>query len=90
MQIRFLIIDDNAVFLLGRELELTPTERKILYSIACEEKCTADDLTSLLRSGAKKENISAHISAINSKARRISGRKLIIFGQYKYKINPYM
>ena len=84
------MIEDNNTYLLGRKLDLTHTERRILYSIANKSEQSTEELTYLLRAGAKKENVSAHINSINNKAKRISGRKLIIFGQRKYKLNPYM
>ena len=90
MQIRFLVIDSETVYLLGIELKLTKTEYKLLYSIANGEKSSPDELLSLLRENAKLENVYAHINSINKKAKAISGRKLIVFGQHKYSINPYM
>ena len=91
MQIKFLIIEEEeTVYLLGFELKLTKTEYKLLCSIANGEKASPEELLGLLRENAKLENIYAHINAINKKAKAISGRKLIVFGQHKYSINPYM
>ena len=90
IQIRFLVIEDDSVYLLGLELKLTKTEYKLLYAIATEEKSAPEELLTLLKENAKLENVYSHINSINNKAKMISGRKLVIFGQHKYSINPYM
>ena len=90
MQIRFLEIDENESFLLGFPLKLTPTERRILLTIAQSGNASTDDLIRLLSSGVTRENVTVHICSINKKAHAISGRKLILFGNRQYKINEYM
>ena len=90
MQINFLVIEEKAVYLLGKELKLTPTEYSLLYAVATQENPSPGELLGMLRDNAKLENVYSHINAINKKAKAISQRKLIVFGQHKYSINPYM
>ena len=90
MQIRFLTVDSQEVFLLGYPLRLSKTEHKLLDIIARGGRCGVDDLAELLPQGVSKGNVAVHINAINKKARAISGRKLIIYEDQSYKINPFM
>ena len=90
MQIRFLVIEEQDIFLLGFPLKLTPTERKILIAIANSEVISSDELISLLPPNVSRGNITVHISSINKKALAIGGRKLILFGEKHYKINENM
>ena len=89
MQINFLVIDDE-VRLLGFPLKLTPSERKLLYAIAIGKRVTIEELMSLLNAGVSRGNVAVHINAINRKAERISRRKLVIFRENAYEINPLM
>ena len=89
MQINFLVIDDE-VRLLGFPLKLTPSERKLLYAIASGKRVTIEELMSLLNAGVSRGNVAVHINAINRKAERISRRKLVIFRENAYEINPLM
>ena len=90
MIIRFLEIDENEAYLLGYELKLSPTERKILFTIAKSESITADALLELLPTNLSRGNITVHICSINKKARLLSGRKLVLYEKGSYKLNPYM
>ena len=90
MQIRFLSLDDETTYLLGFRLKLSRTEQKLLWAIAQGGKCDVDGLVALLPEGVKRGNVAVHINSINKKAERISGRKLVLFEDRKYKINPFM
>ena len=89
MQIRFLLIE-NDIRLLGHLLKLSPTEEKLLRSIAENGRMTVDDLAELLNKGVGRGNVAVHVNAINRKAEHISSRKLVIFKSDAYEINPYM
>lgn len=90
MQIRFLELSREGVFLLGRPLSLSPSEEKLLRAIAEGGKSGRDDLAKLLPSGVGYGNVAVHINAINRKAEKISARKLVICEDKRYKINPFM
>lgn len=92
MQIRFLVIDDEGErdMLLGFPLHLTPTEHRLIYAIAKNEKADAALLQTLLSDGVSRANVAVHISSINRKAERISSRKLILFEKNAYSINENM
>ena len=90
MQIRFLQLDPNRIFLLGYELKLSPTEEILLRAVAEGGKCGTDDLAKLLSDGVNRTNVSVHINSINRKAKRISSRKLIVYESKQYRINNFM
>ena len=90
MQIRFLVIDHDGIFLLGKPLKLSHTEERLLITIASGGKSGAQDLLTLLEPGVSVGNIAVHINSINRKAAKISERKLIIHENKQYKINPLM
>ena len=90
MQIRFLDIARDGIFLLGYRLSLSPTEEKLLRTVAEGGRCDTEALCSLLAKGVSSGNIAVHINSINKKAHAISGRKLIIYESGQYKINPFM
>ena len=90
MQIRFLDISFDGIFLLGYRLSLSSSEEKILRAVAEGGKSGAKDLASLLPQGVSEGNIAVHISSINKKAKRLSQRRLIICEGGRYKINPLM
>ena len=90
MQIRFLELAHDGIFLLGRPLTLSPTEERLLRAIAEGGKSGVDDLLPLLSEGVSRGNVAVHINSINEKAARLSGRKLIIHEEKRYKINPFM
>lgn len=90
MKIRFLELCPDKIFLLGYELKLSPTEEKLLRTIADGGKSDIDSLALLLTSGVSRTNISVHISSINKKAEKISKRKLVIYKNSRYTVNPYM
>ena len=90
MNVNFLSIDNDEVYLIGFKLKLSPTERKILSEIASRNEASIDELLYLLSDGVSRGNIAVHINSINKKAENISGRKLILFEDGKYVINPYM
>ena len=90
LTVNFLNITDNEVYLIGYKLKLSPTERAILESIAKSGSASIEDLLPLLSDGVSRGNIAVHINSINKKAENISGRKLILFDNGKYILNPYM
>ena len=89
MQRGFLNVNDNGIFLLGFPLKLSPTEQKLLVSI-CERDATIEELSTLLCEGVSRQNVAVHINSINRKAELISGRRLVIFTNECYTLNPYM
>lgn len=90
MQIRFLSITEKEIYLLGVRLELSPTEHKLLYEIAKGGKSGVDDLLPCLTAGVNRGNVAVHINSINQKAARISSRKLVVYEDKRYMINPFM
>lgn len=90
MKINFLNITNDEVYLIGYKLKLSPTERAILYEIAQSNGASIDELLPLLSSGVSRGNIAVHINAINKKANAVSGRRLVLFENDKYILNPYM
>ena len=90
MNVGFLNIGENEIFLLGYRLKLSPTEKAILLKIANDESASIDELLSLLSSGVSRGNIAVHINSINKKAKALSHRPLILFKNDSYIINPYM
>ena len=89
MQRGFLNVNDNGIFLLGFPLKLSPTEQKLLVAI-CERDATSEELSTLLCEGVSRQNVAVHINSINRKAELISGRRLVIFTNECYTLNPYM
>ena len=90
MKIRFLDIAHDGNFLLGYPLKLSPTEEKLLKEVANGGKCDVSSLAKLLSDGVSSGNVAVHINAINRKAKKISGRKLIVHENGSYKINELM
>ena len=90
MKVGFLNITGDEVYLIGYGLKLSPTERAILYEIADKGSASIDELLPLLSSGVSRGNIAVHINSINKKADRVSGRRLVLFENDKYILNPYM
>ena len=89
MQRGFLNVNDSGIFLLGFPLKLSPTEQKLLVAI-CERDATIEELSMLLCEGVSRQNVAVHINSINRKAELISGRRLVIFTNECYTLNPYM
>ena len=90
MNVNYLNITKNEAYLIGYKLKLTPTERSILFEIADKKGASIDELLSLLSEGVSRGNIAVHINSINKKADSISGRRLVLFENNKYILNPYM
>lgn len=90
MKVGFLNITSDEVYLIGYRLKLSPTERAILYEIADKGSASIDELLLLLSSGVSRGNIAVHINSINKKADSVSGRRLVLFENDKYILNPYM
>ena len=90
MKVEFLNITSDEVYLIGYRLKLSPTERAILYEIADKGSASIDELLPLLSSGVSRGNIAVHINSINKKADSVSGRRLVLFENDKYILNPYM
>lgn len=90
MNVNYLNITKNEAYLIGYKLKLTPTERSILFEIADKNGASIDELLNLLSEGVSRGNIAVHINSINKKADTISGRRLVLFENNKYILNPYM
>lgn len=90
MKVSFLNITKDDVYLIGYKLKLSPTERAILYEIADKSGASIDELLPLLSSGVSRGNIAVHINSINKKADAVSGRRLVLFENDRYILNPYM
>lgn len=90
INVNFLRIDESDVYLIGYKLKLSPTEKTILESIAKNDGASIEDLLPLLSDGVSRGNIAVHINSINKKADGISARKLVLFEDGRYIINPYM
>lgn len=87
---KFLTIEDKDVRLIGYKLKLSPSERTLLAAIADKDGASIEELLPLLAEGISRGNVAVHINAINKKAESISSRKLVLFENGKYVINPYM
>lgn len=90
IKVDFLNIEKNGVYLIGYPIKLSPSERALLYEIAAKNGASIDDLLSLLAEGVSRGNVAVHINSINRKAEAISGRRLVLFENEKYILNPYM
>lgn len=90
MTLGYLDITSKETYLIGYELKLSPTERAILLEIAQNTGASIDELMPLLSDGVSRGNIAVHINAINKKAFSVSGRRLVIFENDRYIINPHM
>ena len=90
MIVNYLNITKNEAFLIGYRLKLSPTERLILFEIADKNGASIDELLPLLSNGVSRGNVAVHINSINKKADAVSGRKLVLFENDRYIINPYM
>ena len=90
MNVNYLNITKNEAYLIGYKLKLTPTEHSILFEIADKKGASIDELLNLLSEGVSRGNIAVHINSINKKADSISGRRLVLFENNKYILNPYM
>jgi DNA-binding MarR family transcriptional regulator len=90
MNVKFLKITKDDARLIGYKLKLSPTERAILFEIANKNGASIDELMPLLSAGVSRGNIAVHINSINKKAEAVSGRKLVLFENEKYVLNPYM
>ena len=90
MTIGYLDITSKEAYLIGYKLKLSPTERAILLEIAQNAGAAIDELMPLLSDGVSRGNIAVHINAINKKAFSVSGRRLVLFENDRYIINPYM
>lgn len=89
MQRGFLNINENGALLLGFPLKLSPTEHRLLLTIA-ERDASVEQLASLLCEGVSRQNVAVHINSINRKAEAIGGRKLVIYTDGCYSLNPSM
>ena len=90
MTLGYLDITSKETYLIGYKLKLSPTERAILLEIAQNTGASIDELMPLLSDGVSRGNIAVHINAINKKAFSVSGRRLVLFENDRYIINPYM
>ena len=90
MNVNYLSITKDEAYLIGYKLKLTPTERAILFEIADKNGSSIDELLHLLTDGVSRGNIAVHINSINKKADAVSGRRLVLFEDEKYILNPYM
>ena len=90
MNVNYLNITKDEAYLIGYKLKLSPTERAILFEIAINGGASIEELMPLLSDGVSRGNIAVHINSINKKADSVSGRKLVLFENNKYIINPNM
>ena len=90
IKVDFLNIEKNGVYLIGYPIKLSPSECALLYEIAAKNGASIDDLLSLLAEGVSRGNVAVHINSINRKAKAISGRRLVLFENEKYILNPHM
>ncbi|MBO7302966.1 MAG: hypothetical protein J6U68_02140 [Clostridia bacterium] len=88
MNVSFLSIEEDDMSLIGYELKLSPAEKSFLLEIINKDGATIDDLLSLLPDEVSRGNVAVRINSINKKALSLSGRKLILFENDKYIINP--
>lgn len=90
MTVNYLNITKEEAYLIGYKLKLSPTERAILFEIANKKSASIEELLPILSDGVSRGNIAVHINSINKKADSISGRRLVLFENDKYIINPNM
>ena len=90
MTVGYLDITSKEAYLIGYKLKLSPTERAILLEIAQNAGASIDELMPLLSNGVSRGNIAVHINSINKQAFGVSGRRLVLFENDRYIINPYM
>ena len=90
MIINYLNITEKEAYLIGYKLKLSPTERAILLEIADKNGASIEDLLPLLSEGVSRGNIAVHINSINKKAIAVSARKLVLFENDRYILNPNM
>lgn len=88
MNVGFLSIEEDRAYLIGYELKLSPSERSFLIEIANKNGATIDELLSLLPKDVSRGNVAVRVNSINKKAADISGRKLVLFENDEYIINP--
>ena len=88
MNVSFLSIEEDDMSLIGYELKLSPAEKSFLLEIINKNGATIDDLLSLLPDEVSRGNVAVRINSINKKALSLSGRKLILFENDKYIVNP--
>ena len=88
MNVSFLSIEEDDMSLIGYELKLSPAEKSFLLEIINKDGATIDDLLSLLPDEVSRGNVAVRINSINKKALSLSGRKLILFENDKYIVNP--
>lgn len=90
IQRRFLVLDDNQVYLMGYPLPLSPTERQIL-TFLCTDPCpTPERIQASLDREISRACLNVHIYSINKKAKAISGRLLVDMTLGIYHLNPNM
>ena len=90
MTVNYLNITKDEAYLIGYKLKLSPTERAILFEIADKGNASIEELLPLLSDGVSRGNIAVHINSINKKADAVSGRRLVLFENDKYILNPNM
>lgn len=90
MTVGFLTVTKSEAYLIGYKLKLSPTERAILLKIAESKGASIDELIPILSDGVSRGNVAVHINAINKKAIAVSRRRLVLFENDRYIINPYM
>ena len=88
---KHLTIENERVFLLGYELCLTPSEKKIL-SVVADGGATSEELLEVVTHLRHIDigNIATHVATINKKAKQIGGRRLIVSKNRKYILNEFM
>lgn len=86
-------VGDNKdeVYYLGYRLKLTPSEYKLLFTLADRTRLKIEELSDVLGlSPNQKSNVAVHICAINRKAHAVGERKLILCENSEYYLNENM
>jgi DNA-binding MarR family transcriptional regulator len=93
IKIRHLWLDDTEekAYLMRYDIKLSPTEYRILRSIALCNGISTDTIIEQCKLGSvARGNVAVHICSINRKAESISERKLVNYGDHRYTINQLM
>ena len=92
LQRRFLVFSekDRSAQLLGYPLKLSPAEYDLLYLIAEATYIEKAELARLVENAIAPGSIAVHVHGINKKAKKISGRQLVVYVQNGYTLYQQM
>ncbi len=76
---------ERCFLLLGYPLFLSVSEAELLHRLIERQVIPTEPL-----SARSANTLAAKICAINKKAHRVSGRRLILFSDGAYRLNPYL